>query len=309
MVEQGVRWLGSEHRVEVDVEKPDIWLNSRFPFYIGGVHAEVVMDNVVQRLERLIKEGEEFTYENFAKKGEYGHPESLSPKWFSWTGRAQMIIETTFGLESAVGKMLTKGLEERVIDYEADHFNKAKSHIVGALATAVDAVNEGLPTRGPVAVAEGDAMVSGRVFIVHGHDNELKTELEVFLKNLGLDPIVLHRQPDQGATLLEKFEKHSDVGYAFVLLTPDEVACTVDQLSKPEKERKMERRARANVIFEFGFFVGRLGRSRVCCLYKSDVTLPSDLNGLVYKKVTGSVENLGYNLIKELRAAGYAITV
>lgn len=267
------------------------------------------MDNVVQRLERLIKEGRQFTYENFAKKSKHGYPESLSPKWFSWTGRAKMMVEATFGLESAVGEMLTKGMEERVVGFDDDKFNRAKSHIVGALATAVDAINEGLLTRGPVALSEGDAMVSGRVFIVHGHDNELKIELEVFLKNLGLDPIVLHRQPDQGATLIEKFEKHSDVGYAFVLLTPDEVACTVDQLSKPEKERKMEGRARANVIFEFGFFVGRLGRSRVCCLYKSGVTLPSDLNGLVYKKVTGSVENLGYNLIKELRVAGYAITV
>ena len=71
----------------------------------------------------------------------------------------------------------------------------------------------------------------------------------------------------------------------------------------------MEERARPNVIFEFGFFVGRLGRSRVCCLYKGNVALPSDLNGLVYKKVTNSVEDQGFSLIKELRAAGYAINV
>jgi predicted nucleotide-binding protein len=62
-----------------------------------------------------------------------------------------------------------------------------------------------------------------------------------------------------------------------------------------------------NVIFEFGYFVGSLGRSRVCCLYKGDVVLPSDLNGLVYKKIEGSFDSQAFSIIKELKAAGYQI--
>lgn len=267
------------------------------------------MQDVIARLERLIEEGQSFTYENFSEKNDYGHPESLTPKWFSWIGRTRMLVEATLGMESPVGEMLDIGLKMYVIGNEQDKFNKAKSHIIGALTTALDGIQEGFPTRSPIGHSEIAAIASGRVFIVHGHDNELKTDLEVFLKNVGLDPIVLHREADQGATLLEKFERHSDVGYAFILLTPDEVACTADQLSLAESERAMEERARPNVIFEFGFFVGRLGRSRVCCLYKGNVTLPSDLSGLVYKKVTNSIEDQGYSLIKELRAAGYAINV
>jgi predicted nucleotide-binding protein len=81
-------------------------------------------------------------------------------------------------------------------------------------------------------------------------------------------PVVLHREADEGATVIEKFEKHSDVGFAFILLTPDEIGYTVDQINIPEADKVIEYRARPNVIFEFGYFVGKLGRKRVCCLHK-----------------------------------------
>jgi len=72
-------------------------------------------------------------------------------------------------------------------------------------------------------------------------------------------------------------------------------------------KRIKEKRARPNVIFEFGYFVGKLGRNRVCCLYKGDVSLPSDLGGLIYKKILSSVEAEGFGIIKELKAAGYRL--
>ena len=145
------------------------------------------------------------------------------------------------------------------------------------------------------------------MFIVHGHDHAFKTDVENFLREIGLEPIVLHKKPDEGQTIIEKFEKHSDVGYAFILLTPDEIAYTIDQDSAEDSRRKKEKRARPNVIFEFGYFVGRLGRNRVCCLHKGDVSLPSDLSGLLYKKIDKSVESEGLSILKELKAAGYQI--
>lgn len=150
----------------------------------------------------------------------------------------------------------------------------------------------------------GSETSPNRVFIVHGHDHALKSDLEVFLRQINIEPIVLHRQPDEGLTVIEKFERYSDVGFAFILLTPDDIAFSADELSKSEKERNIEYRARQNVIFEFGYFAGKLGRSNVCCIYKEGVILPSDLAGLLYKKVTHSIEEIGYSLIKELRIAG-----
>ena len=119
-----------------------------------------------------------------------------------------------------------------------------------------------------------------------------------------MEPIVLHRKADEGLTVIEKFERHSDVRYAFVIQTPDDIGFTVDQLKLPESQRAIEYRARQNVIFEFGYFAGKIGRHNVCCIYKEGVTLPSDLNGLIYKKVSNSIEEIGYSLIKELNSAG-----
>ena len=146
-----------------------------------------------------------------------------------------------------------------------------------------------------------------KVFVVHGHDEIAKTNLEVFLHEIGLEPVALHRQADEGLTIIEKFEKHSDVGYAFILLTPDEISYVKADESKDDNKRQKEYRARLNVIFEFGYFVGKLGRSRVCCLYTGDVSLPSDVSGMIYKKFTNSIEEVAYSIIKDLKASGYAI--
>lgn len=148
---------------------------------------------------------------------------------------------------------------------------------------------------------------TNKVFVVHGRDEVAKTNLEVFLREIKLEPIVLHRQADVGQTVIEKFEANSDVGFAFILLTPDDVAYLKQDDDLPDDERKKELRARQNVMFEFGYFVGKLGRSKVCCLYTGDVTIPSDLNGLIYKKYNSSIEEVAYSILKDLKATGYDV--
>jgi predicted nucleotide-binding protein len=143
---------------------------------------------------------------------------------------------------------------------------------------------------------------------VHGHDDELKNETEFFIRSIGLLPIVLHRQVDSGNTIIKKFELHSDVGFAIILLTPDEIAYIKDHDQLEDSQRVKESRARPNVIFEFGYFVGKLERKRVCCVLKGEVAFPSDLHGLIYKKVVKSLDEIGMFLLRELKAAGYKVT-
>lgn len=159
----------------------------------------------------------------------------------------------------------------------------------------------------PITQSSVITVRSKKVFVVHGHDEIAKSNLELFLHEVGLEPVVLHRQADEGMTIIEKFEKHSDVGYAFILLTPDEVAYLKSEESTPDLQRNKEFRARPNVIFEFGYFVGKLGRSRVCCLYSGNVSLPSDVSGMIYKQYNKSIEEVAYSIIKDLKASGYAI--
>jgi predicted nucleotide-binding protein len=131
----------------------------------------------------------------------------------------------------------------------SDNFERAKGTLLKALEMTLEALKDDAfnEVRQPTSESTSAAL-SNKVFVVHGHDHALKTEVENFLHQIGLEPIVLHRQPDQGQTIIEKFEQNSDVGYAFVLLTPDEMAYTTDQDGLPDNDRKKERRARPNVV-------------------------------------------------------------
>ena len=143
--------------------------------------------------------------------------------------------------------------------------------------------------------------MSRNIFIVHGRDTAPAFELARILKNLKLKPIILSEQPSGSRTIIEKLEKYSNVGYAFVILTPDDVGGLAN------RKEGLEQRARQNVILEFGYFTGLLGRDRVACLYKGDIELPSDMLGVVYIQFNKSVKEVYWYIIKELRAVGYTV--
>jgi len=151
--------------------------------------------------------------------------------------------------------------------------------------------------------------LSENVFIVHGRDHKSLRELKVMLGGFGLNPVVLHEKASGGLTLAEKLEKYSeDVGYAFIVLTPDDVGCQRPKLDTHFKERifqKLKARARQNVIFEMGYFWGLLERKRVCCLLKGKVERPSDIEGIVYIPFEESVNEVREKIKKELEEAGY----
>lgn len=144
--------------------------------------------------------------------------------------------------------------------------------------------------------------ISNRVFLVHGHDNELKETTARFLEKLELKPIILHEQSSKGLTIIEKFEEYSDVGFAVVLLTPDDHGNIIS-----EKE-KLQKRARQNVIFELGYFIGKLGRKNVVGLVKDNIEIPSDYTGVIY---IGVDNNDGWKMMlsKEMKAAGLKIDI
>lgn len=135
------------------------------------------------------------------------------------------------------------------------------------------------------------------VFIVHGQRESLKLSVARFCQQgTAREAVILHEQPSSGQTVIEKFERHaSDAGFAVVLLTADDTGGASGGEHRP--------RGRQNVIFEAGFFIGALGRSRVAILYESGVELPSDLSGVIWI----AADEAGawkYLLAKEMRAAG-----
>lgn len=116
-----------------------------------------------------------------------------------------------------------------------------------------------------------------KVFVIHGHDRAAKQELARMLEHMGFEVIILHEQPNQGKTIMEKLDYYTDVDYAVVLYTPCDFGR--DKLVS-EEENKF--RARQNVVFEHGFLIGKLGRARVFALVKGNVEIPGDISGVVY---------------------------
>jgi len=135
-----------------------------------------------------------------------------------------------------------------------------------------------------------------RVFIVHGHDGELKHNVARIIEKQGIEAVILSEQANRGRTIIEKIEDYSDVGGAICLFTADDVGNEKDEaISKP--------RARQNVVFEAGYFMGKLGRNHTVLLADSGVEMPSDLSGVVYTNAA----NWQFELLKELNAMGYKV--
>ncbi len=141
---------------------------------------------------------------------------------------------------------------------------------------------------------------NNRVFIVHGHDNEAKLEMARFLEQASLAPIVLNEQASSSQTIIEKIEAYSDVGYAVILYTPCDIGAT------NSAEAVMSPRARQNVVFEHGYFIGHLGRSKVSAFVKGGLEKPNDISGVVYTELD-SAGAWKMSLLKELKKVGYKV--
>jgi hypothetical protein len=135
------------------------------------------------------------------------------------------------------------------------------------------------------------------VFIVHGHHGESKTELKDMLLGLDLHPLILHEQDGLGKTIIEKFEHYAATArFAFILMTPD------DALASESAESQW--RARQNVVLELGWFMAKLGRSKVVILSKGELEIPSDILGVECCKFENSVLEVEDRIRQSLRTVG-----
>lgn len=139
-----------------------------------------------------------------------------------------------------------------------------------------------------------------RVFIVHGHEESAQNKAARFVEKMGFEAIILHEKASSGRTIIEKIEHYSDVGFAIVLYTPDDVGNV-----KAEAEN-LNVRARQNVVFEHGYLIGKLGRENVSALVDGKLELPNDISGVVYIPLDeGAAWQL--QLAKEMKQSGYDI--
>lgn len=217
------------------------------------------MQNVAARIEDLINIGW-----NVDSQADYK----------SWTNRVSAFLSAATD-ESAAEKFKELG-NEGLIETWKDCRGRQIGHLEGIAVRLADEI-----VSNKVAELQGASLplpvhLTKKVFVVHGHDNEAKETVARFIERLRLSPVILHEQANSGRTIIEKFEALSDVGFAVVLLTPDDIGAPV------ASSKDLKPRARQNVILELGYFMGKLSRFRVCALYKKGVEIPSDYQGVLY---------------------------
>lgn len=220
--------------------------------------------------------------------------------------RAEMVVRNIFGETSKYLKDLD-GLNFHPMVYPADeeYYNSTWTSGEGQLKNLIATMREELELFGTepqesieVSDESGATKGSSKVFIVHGHDEAAKLKVARFVEQLGLEAVILHERLDSGQTIIEKFERESHgVGFAIVLLTADDVGSTKDSTTG------LNPRARQNVVFELGYFIGKFGRSKVAALREPTVEMPSDYSGIVDIEFGQTDDGWKLRLAREIKGA------
>ena len=174
-------------------------------------------------------------------------------------------------------------------------FNSGKIAVFGKLKTPLESLlNEHMI----------EMRANDKVFIVYGHDEKAKTELEQMVFGWGLIPLMINQLPTEGRTIIEQLEHYiPQCNFGIVLATPDDIGY---DKSKPEEQKK---RARQNVVLELGMLYSKLGRKRVAVIIKKDDSFekPSDIDGVMYFVFKENVNEVESGIRKELKNNGYKI--
>ena len=185
-----------------------------------------------------------------------------------------------------------------------DELNRLLNHQVFKIleiCAMIDANSERKKVVVKKTVTNSTTKLNENVFIVHGHNGEIKQSVARTISKLKFNPIILHENANGGNTIIEKFEELANTAtYAIVLLTDDD-------LGKAKNETKYNFRARQNVIMELGYFLGKLGRSKVFVLKSGNIEVPSDIMGVVYNIYDGEDGGWKNKLVKDMKAAGFNV--
>ena len=250
-----------------------------------------------KKIEALILEARELKFKDNCENSGVGRFGRVSPKLRAWYKSCETIIYENAGVFSKTWKDFENFDIEKINGNYSGKFEAIKTGIVNILRTLV-VKSEGESIKNSENI---NKLSNNEVFIVHGHNESVKQATARTLSKLGLEPIILHERPDGGKTIIEKFEKNiSDIGFAIILLTNDDEG-------KAKIETDLKARARQNVIFEMGYFIGKLGRDRVFLLLEQGVEKPGDLDGIVYTPID-SHDGWKLKLVKELKEVGYPVS-
>lgn len=138
----------------------------------------------------------------------------------------------------------------------------------------------------PAAPAPATAAGS-RVYVIGEENDPLRVQLTQFLSEIGLEEVAVSRVHGQ-MLALDTFRHQDDIKYAFFVFNSDDLAYA---------------------MFELGHFVGKLGQGRVAVLHMSDVAFPKNVPGINVKPIVVKLEEASLAIMRELKGAGYKISL
>jgi hypothetical protein len=126
------------------------------------------------------------------------------------------------------------------------------------------------------------------VIVVSTESNPLLPQLLTFLKDIGVQAAPFHRTQGAPSMFVEHVIKSGSAHSAFYLFSGEDTL---------------------NEMFEIGFLVGRLGSEKIFCIHNHQTPFPASIPGLHYKEIVVKLEEISLSLIKELKAAGYTVSI
>ena len=235
-----------------------------------------------------------------------------SPEFKAWQVKAENILTKCYGMESRelyrfrniiFYPRYAYATQSDEVNLCAEGLKEAKAYFEVYLEEIEDNCAENVSS--DVSGISGEAKFvekkvnstrKKKVFIVHGHNDALKQEVARIIEKQGIEAVILSEQANQGKTIIEKIEENADVDAAICLFTGDDYG-----RAKGTEVEENKLRARQNVVFEAGYFMGKLGRKNVIIVADKNLELPSDMQGVVYTdagnwktEVLQGLDKLGY---------------
>ena len=105
--------------------------------------------------------------------------------------------------------------------------------------------------------------VKNKLFVIHGLDEKMNAPMIEFLISLGLEPILMRDKENSAKPIAVKFTQYNDIDFALAILSGDDFVYRKEN-GKPQSSHL---KADQGVVFELGFWLGKLGRDRVIAFY------------------------------------------
>lgn len=245
---------------------------------------EVKTKILIERLHDIVIEGQKLLEGN-----------SKERLYSVWALRTSFELSKIYGSDSEIYKEyrlflnIIRRKEHFTIALFEEKFNKLISlyNYLISVNSSAQFINQSFPSKIPN---------TKNVFIIHGHDELNTRRLSDLLRDdFELNPIAIFLKPGMSRSIVEKFEDEARFcSFAFALFTKDDLIV---------KDEEKYYQARPNVIFESGWFLGRLGISRIILLLQNGTNLHSDLHGILRIQFEKNITEKYPEIKSELKAA------